>query len=246
MRSTAFAAALLLAGCFGDGAIAVQGMDVTPVDVDDGVPVPPDFAPPGSTTGTPGATSPGTTPSDDRLVGAGGRDLTEFWDPIPVAYSNNVKMLSFDMMVTEVKRALDLSWKVGGVDQWEANRSTLGGANYQTTFSEDITPSQQKVLLWRKMAYQVCADAVARDAGKTTRVVFTDVDPGVAVSTSNAAVNAQVDSLYQRFFLEDAPAAEHTRATTLLAAAYADGTDAKEAWRALCVGYLASLKFLSY
>lgn len=240
MRSTAFATAVLLAGCFGDGAIAVQAKAAPPADVDDGVPVPPELPP--AESAPPG----GVTPSDDRLAGAGGRDLTEFWDPIPVPYSANVKMLGFDMMKSEVKRALELTWKVGGVEQWEANRSALGGANYQTTFTEDVTPSQQKVLLWRKMAYQVCADAVARDAGKATRVVFTDVDPGVAISTSNAAVNAQVDALYQRFFLEDAPASEHTRATTLLAAAYADGTDPKEAWRALCVGYLASLKFLSY
>ena len=127
-----------------------------------------------------------------------------------------------------------------------ALRAAFGGPNYTTTFTEDITPSPQKILLWRKMAYQVCLDAVARDAGKATRLVFTEVDPAQPISTSNAAVNAQIDGLYQRFFLEAPSAQESTRAAGLLAAAFADGSDPKEAWRALCVGYLASMKFLSY
>lgn len=238
MRTPAlvFAVSLTLTGCLGAGEINVSTAELPPPVVlpEDGLPLPPEEG------------GPGLPPSDTRLKGAGGRDLTEFWDVRAVPFSANVKMLTFDMMKSEVKRATGGSWVVGGVDQWEPNRSAFGGANYQTTFTEDITPSPQKILLWRKMAYAVCADAVARDAGKATRTVFTEVDPAVAISTSNAAVNAQLDALYQRFFLEDATAQERARASGLLAAAYADGTDPKEAWRALCVGYLASMKFLSY
>jgi|GEM_PF-2400389 len=228
-----FGASLLLVGCFGASTLDLEETRAPPVAVDP-EPLPIEEG------------GPGVIPEDDRLKGAGGRDLTEFWEQLTVPYSANVKMLTFDMMKAEVKRTTGSSWVVAGTDQWESNRAAFGGANYTTTFTEDITPSPQKILLWRKMAYQVCLDAVVRDAGKASRVVFTDVDPGVAISTSNAAVNAQVAGLYQRFFLEEPTPQDVTRASGLLAAAFADGSDPKEAWRALCVGYLASMKFLSY
>ena len=59
-------------------------------------------------------------------------------------------------------------------------------------------------------------------------------------------MNAQITGLYQRFFLDAPTQQEVTQASGLLAAAFADGADPKEAWRALCVGYLASMKFLTY
>lgn len=225
----------LLAGCLGSGNLTLENTTLPPEVIEGGNVLPPEEG------------GPGIPPTDDRLKGAGGRDLTEFWDQLSVPLSANVKMLTFDMMKSEVKRATGgLSWVIAGADQWESNRAAFGGPNYQTTFTEDITPSPQKILLWRKMAYQVCRDAVVRDAGKPTRVMFTEVDPGAPISTSNAAVTAQIEGLYQRFFLEAPTAAETTRASSLLAAAFADGSDPKEAWRALCVGYLASMKFLSY
>ena len=230
----------LLAGCFGSGNLDIELETVPP---EQGGPV---VVPPGEGGVVPAEEGGLLPPEDNRLIGAGGRDLTSFWEVLDVALSENVKMLTFDMMKAEVKRATGLSWVVAGADQWESNRATFGGPNYQTSFTEDITPSPQKILLWRKMAYQVCLDAVARDAGKTTRVMFTEIDPAVTISTSNAAVNAQIDALYTRFFLEAPTATETTRASGLLAAAFADGADPKEAWRALCVGYLASMKFLSY
>lgn len=227
---------LLLTGCFGAGNLDIEETNPRPPPPIDPGPLPIEEGGPSV-----------VIPEDDRLKGAGGRDLTEFWDLVAVPHSENVKMLTFDMMKSEVKRATaGLSWSVTGVDQWERNRASFGGPNYTTTFTEDITPSPQKILLWRKMAYQVCLDAVVRDAGKATRVMFVELDPGVAIATSNAAVNAQVGGLYQRFFLEEASAQDLTRASNLLAAAFADGADPKEAWRALCVGYLASMKFLSY
>ncbi len=237
-QGSAVAFCFMLAGCFGSGNLDLGLASVPPgsgpvvVQADD--PVPPEEG------------GLGKTSEDDRLVGAGGRDLTAFWETLDVPLSANVKLLAFDMMKAEVKRATGLSWVVGGVDQWESNRAAFGGANYTTSFTEDITPSPQKTLLWRKMAYQVCLDAVARDAGKSTRVMFIEVDPSVAISSSSAAVNAQINGLYQRFFLEAPSPQEVTRASGLLAAAFADGADPKETWRALCVGYLASMKFLSY
>jgi hypothetical protein len=234
--AVAFGTLFLLTGCLGSGSLEIEETAVRPGVVD---PIP---APIPIEEGGPSV----VVPADDRLKGAGGRDLTEFWESLDVPYSANVKMLTFDMMKSEVRRATGLTWVIGTADQWESNRAAFGGPNYTTTFTEDITPSPQKILLWRKMAYQVCLDAVVRDAGKATRVTFTEVDPALAISTSNAAVNAQIDALYQRFFLEAPSSVESTRAASLLAAAFADGSDPKEAWRALCVGYLASMKFLSY
>jgi hypothetical protein len=223
---------LLVGGCYGSTQLDAT-MDDPPVypDLTD---LPPDEG------------GPNIVPADTRLEGAGGRDITEFWNLLDPPFSFNTRMLAFDMMKSEVKRATALSWNISGVDQWELNRAPLGGADYVTGFTEDTTPSQQKLVLWRKMAYQVCEDAVVRDAGKTTRVLFADVDPAVAISASSPAVAAQVQSLYTRFFFDPAPASEVTRATTLLTAAYADASDAKQAWRALCVGYLGSMKFLTY
>ena len=45
----------------------------------------------------------------------------------------------------------------------------------------------------------------------------------------------EISGLYQQMFLEAPSATETTRASGLLAAAFADGADPKEAWRALCV-----------
>ncbi len=234
LRTAACLLVLPLAGCFNAGSTATTG---------GGGPVVVGGETPGEPPG--GTENPSTT--DPRLKGAGGRDVTEFWDLLAVPLSENVKMLAFNMMANEVKRATaGLTWTVSGVDQWEKNRAAFGGADYVSSFSEDITPSQQKLVLWRRMAYQVCQDAVTRDAAKTTRVLFTDVDPAAAISTSNAQVVAQVKGLYTRFFFDPPSETEVTSSLELLNAAFVDGNDPKEAWRALCVGYLGSMKFLTY
>ena len=145
--AVAFGTWLLLSGCYGAGNLTIENTSVPPPEIAGPGPLPPEAGGPSV-----------VTPADDRLQGAGGRDLTEFWDLLAVPLSANVKMLTFEMMKAEVKRATGLSWVVAGTDQWESNRATFGGPNYQTTFTEDITPSPQKILLWRKMAYQVCLD----------------------------------------------------------------------------------------
>lgn len=219
-----------LTGCFGSGEIefAEGGPHGSPSDR------------------LPTADDLSATPSRAELQGVGGRNITEFWEELEVPLSANAKMLSFDMMKKEVQRAVGVSWVVGGEDQWEKNRATLGGADYTSSFVEDITPSQQKVVLWRSLAWQVCQDAVNNDAGKTARTVFADVDPGAALTPSSAAAKDQVRKLYLRFLLENPSESELSASTSLLADSFNESKDPKTAWRMVCVGLLGSMKFVTY
>lgn len=181
-----------------------------------------------------------------ELTGAGGRDIAEYWPSIAVPLSQNTRMLSFEMLRSEVARATGTSWVIAGVDQWEKNRGPLGGADYTTTFADDLTPSQQRVVLVRKMAFQVCGDLVAAEAGATTRAVFTALDPGAAFDLAGPATDAQIRALFRRVFLDDAEDTDVTEAKELLGKLSPGGTDGKKAWRGLCAGYLASMRFLTY
>jgi hypothetical protein len=190
-----------------------------------------------------------TTPGieNQEMSGAGGRNLAEYWPSISVPLSQNTRMLSYEMLRSEVKRATGKSWVVAGVDQWERNRGSLGGADYTTTFADDLTPSQQRIVLVRKMAFQVCGDVVAAEAGATaTREVFTELDPGAAFDPAGASTEAQIRALFKRFFLEDASAEDLTEAKALLTTLSPDGSSGRIAWRGLCTGYLASMRFLTY
>ena len=189
-----------------------------------------------------------TTPGIDNqeMLGAGGRNIAEYWPSIGVALSQNTRMLSYDMLRAEVSRATGKSWVVGGVDQWERNRGALGGADYTTTFADDLTPSQQRIVLVRKMAFQVCGDVIAAEAGAATREVFTELDPGAAFDPAGASTETQIRALFKRFFLEDAGADDVTEAKALLAKLSPDGANGTVAWRGLCAGYLASMRFLTY
>jgi hypothetical protein len=147
------------------------------------------------------------------------------------------------MIKSEVQRATGRSWVVGGVDQWNRNRGPLGGADYVSSFSDDLTPSQQRIVLIRKMAISVCTDLVAAEAGQATRVVFTDVDPGATVDAMSDTTKAQITTLYKHVFLDDPSDDDITDAQTLIGKL---GTDGHIAWRGLCASYLASMKFLTY
>ena len=184
-------------------------------------------------------------PLEDELKGAGGRDLTEFWPEIDIPFSDNAKLLNFEMMRNEVLRATGLSWQVDGVDQWERNRSALGGADYDVSWSEDRAVSQQKVVIWRKMAFTVCGDLVAAEAGQETRTVFDVVDPGITIDTADASVADQISSMWRRFFYID-PASEDRSDSLSLLNDLQDLSGPSDAWRGLCAGYLASMRFLSY
>jgi hypothetical protein len=180
------------------------------------------------------------------LVGAGGREIAEYWPTISVPLSENTRMLSFDMLRAEVTRATGTKWQIAGVEQWEKNRGSLGGADYTTTYSDDLTPSQQRIVLVRKMAFTVCGDLVTAEAGAATRSVFTEVDPGAAFDPAGAQTEAQIRVLYRRFFLDDAEDTDVGEAKELLAKLSPGGSDGKKAWRGLCAGYLASMRFLTY
>ncbi|HUS28872.1 MAG TPA: hypothetical protein VMZ53_10185 [Kofleriaceae bacterium] len=189
-------------------------------------------------------TNPGV--SNEEMAGAGGRNIAEYWPSIDVPLSQNTRMLGFDMMRSEVKRVTGRSWVVAGVDQWERNRGSLGGADFETTFSDDLTPSQQRLVLVRKMAFQVCGDLVAAEAGVATREVFTELDPGAAFDPASATTEAQIRALFKRFFLEEPAADDISDAKALLATLAPGGTAGRTAWRGLCTSYLASMRFLTY
>jgi hypothetical protein len=180
----------------------------------------------------------------DEVKGAGGRDLTEYWPNIDIPLSQNTRMLSFEMMRNEVQRATGRSWVVGDADQWEANRIALGGADYETVFAEDLTPSQQRMVLWRRMAFQVCGDLVAAESGAATRAVFTVLDPAAALNTSAPGTADQVRALFRRFFLSDPTDEDIGDSLNLLSTL--NTTDAATAWRGLCAGYLGSMRFVTY
>lgn len=180
----------------------------------------------------------------DEIKGAGGRDLTEYWPSIDIPLSQNTRMLSFEMMRNEVTRATGKSWVISGVDQWEANRIPLGGADYEVVFAEDLTPSQQRMVLWRRMAFQVCGDVVAAEAGAATRAVFTVVDPGTAVDGAAATTVSQVRALFRRFFLTDADDEDVADSVALLQQLGPGGGEI--AWRGLCAAYLGSMRFVTY
>lgn len=179
----------------------------------------------------------------DEITGAGGRDLTEYWPSIDIPLSQNTRMLNFEMMRNEVLRATGRSWVLGDVDQWEQNRIALGGADYETVFAEDLTPSQQRMVLWRRMAFQVCGDLVAAESGAATRTVFTVVDPGTLEPTAPATLD-QIRALFRRFFLSDPEAEEVGDSQALLQELAPGGTAV--AWRGLCAAYLGSMRFVTY
>jgi len=184
-------------------------------------------------------------PEDSELIGAGDRDITEFWPDIDLPYSQNTKLLSFDMLRNEVLRATGRSWVVEGVDQWEPNKSALGGADYVNTFDDDRTISQSKIVTIRKMAFSVCGDLVTAENAAATPSIFTIVKPNAAIAADSAAVSSQVASLYQRVFLVEPTSSEVAEHVQLLVDLQTQ-TNSTQAWRGLCAAYLASMRFLSY
>jgi hypothetical protein len=177
---------------------------------------------------------------ESQLVGAGGRDLMQFWPNIDVPFSENTKMLAYPMMRSEVIRATSIDWA-----DWEANRELLGGADYQNQWVEDRTPSQQKFSTWRRMALDVCLELVDKEAGQSSRTVFTAIDPGEATTASDPKVREQVTNLFERFFIESPSETEIVE--SIQAFEDLDGANRpKRAWRGLCAAYLSSMRFLSY
>lgn len=180
-----------------------------------------------------------------HMKGAGGRSVAEYWPSIDIPMSQNTRMLSFEMLRSEVQRATGLDWALGGVSQWEPNRAALGGADYVSTFADDLTPSQQRIVLLRKMAFTVCGDLVAQEGGSETREVFDVLDPADPASVTSADADSQIASLHYRFFLEEAEEIDIAESKELLSVLSAEG-GSEAAWRGVCASFLGSMRFLSY
>ena len=181
----------------------------------------------------------------EELVGAGDRELLADWPSIDIPFSQNAKMLNFEQLRNEVKRATTLSWIEVDIDQWDSYRSILGGADFVENWRFDTTPNQQKILTIRRMAFTVCGNLVSAEAGQATRVVFSDVDPAQAIDIGAPVTTTQVSALYKRFFYEDASAEGIADSLSLLGDLQTS-EDQQEAWRGLCTAYLGSMRFLSY
>lgn len=181
-----------------------------------------------------------------EMEGAGGRDISEYWPSIDVPLSQNTRMLSYAMLKSEVMRATGRSWVIAGADQWERNKGPLGGADFVSTFADDLTPSQARIVLIRKMAFAVCGDVITAEAGAATRTVFTDIDPGAAFDPTGGTAKAQIQSLFKRVFLDDASPEDVADGVALLKALSPAGDNGRVAWRGLCAAYLGSMRFLTY
>jgi hypothetical protein len=198
--------------------------------------------------GCTGEVSKGSSSTGDsvEMQGAGGRDISEYWPNIDIPLSQNTRMLSFEMLRSEVMRATGRGWIVNNVDQWERNRGSFGGADFVTTFADDITPSQQRIVLVRKMAFAVCGDLVAAEAGAAARTVFDVIDPGAPLDAIKS--KAQLESMFRRFFLIDPTDSDVADGEALITALAPTGAAAESriAWRGVCASYIASMRFLTY
>ena len=180
---------------------------------------------------------------EGSIVGASAGGLThvisEDWAEAPVPYGDNVKMLRFQQMQAEVERATGVTWS-----NWAANRAAFGGVDFRATFYEDRTPSATKLLIWRRMAFDVCAELVGTETNAP--VLFTAIAPTETVAATDPKVTAQVKLVFARFFLEEPRPEEIAASTKALAATIESGGSPEEAWTALCVGYVSSMRFLTY
>lgn len=180
---------------------------------------------------------------NEAVVGssAGGQTniISDNWDEAPVRLGNNLKMLSFAQMQSEVLRATTIAY-----DGWAQNRAVFGAPDFTTTFFEDRTPTATKILTWRKIAFAVCGSMVQKESA--TPALFTSISPTAAIDVANAKVGDQVKAMFTKFFLE-APTSEEVEASTkALADTVAAGGSPAEAWSNLCVAYLSSMRFLTY
>jgi hypothetical protein len=148
-------------------------------------------------------------------------------------------MLSFSQMEAEATRATGVTWP-----DWAANRAVFGGADYVTTFEDDRTPSGTKILTWRKMAFDVCATMLTAEAKAPS--LFSAIGPTAPIAAGDPKVASQVKLVFVRFFLEDPALADVDASIQALSDTVAAGGVPQDAWTDLCVGYLSSMRFLTY
>lgn len=172
---------------------------------------------------------------------AGGQTniISDGWGDTPVRFGNNVKMLNFRQLKTEVAR-------VTGVTSydWGNKGAVFGAADYKTTFQDDRTPGASKIVAFRKIAFEVCDKMMAAEA--TTPKVFSALSPKAALSGNDPKVAEQVKLVFTHMFLEQPTQEEVDVSIKALTEQTAAGATAAEAWAGLCAGYMSSMRFLSY
>lgn len=180
---------------------------------------------------------------DDPVVGAsaGGQTniISDGWEVASVHAGNNMKMLNFTQMQSEVLRATGITYS-----GWTDSRVVFGAPDFKTSFQEDRTPTATKILTWRKIAFSVCGDMIKKET--TTPTLFSAIAPTAAIDAADSKVVAQVTAVFTKFFLEPPVSAEVEASTKALVDTVAAGSTPGEAWTNLCVAYLSSMRFLTY
>ncbi len=176
----------------------------------------------------------------EELIGAGGRDLTEYWVSVPIPHSQNTKNLNFQMMGNKVKSATGLNCGPS-----EQSRQTFGAPDYIENWSEDRVINQQKINGWRAIVMECCEELVTQDAGKANRSYFTVIDPAANINIAAIPVTQQIDAMHQRMFLEEVSTSDLQESLTLLSELQTEESP-EIAWQGLCVAYMSSMRFLSY
>lgn len=179
----------------------------------------------------------------DQLIGAsaGGETniISDAWAESTVRFGNNVKMLNFRQLKSEVARATG----VASYD-WGNNGDVFGAADFQTSFHDDLTPGATKIITLRKIAFDVCAKMIAAET--TTPALFSAMSPKAAVSAQDPKLAEQVKLVFTRFFMEEPTPDEADVSTKAVVMQIAAGATPAAAWAGLCVGYITSMRFLSY
>lgn len=180
---------------------------------------------------------------DDPIIGAsaGGQTniVSDSWEVASVHAGNNLKMLNFAQMQSEVLRATGVTYSA-----WGDNRVVFGSPDFKTSYLEDRLPTATKILTWRKIAYSVCGDMIANE--KATPALFSSIAPTAAIDAADSKVVAQVKAIFTKFFLEPPTTGEVAVSTKALADSIAAGGAPTDAWKSLCVAYLSSMRFLTY
>lgn len=177
------------------------------------------------------------------IVGASSGSTTnvvsDSWYEAPVRFGNTIKMLNFEQLKSELSA-------VTGADSTElaSAGAAFGAANYKTVFQDDRTPTSSKLIAYRKIVYKMCTEMIKREGN--TRALFSEVAPSAAISAQDPKVAAQVKKIFARVFLEEPTQVEIDHSTKALGQFVAEGSSPADAWTGLCVGYLSSMRFLTY
>lgn len=182
-------------------------------------------------------------PDDEPVIGAsaGGQTnvISDGWELASVHGGNNLKMMNFAQMQSEVLRATSINYS-----QWEKHRTVFGAADFKSSFAEDRLPTATKVLTWRKIAFAVCGEMVKQETA--TPKLFSSIAPTAAIKADDPKVIDQVKAMFTKFFFEPPTAKELEVSTAALAKTVAAGGGPSDAWSNLCVAYLSSMRFLTY